>query len=72
MQLGVGALLGMMISTTLLLALSNVLGEVPLDSPVLVASIVTVSVVVLIGTLACIAPTMRALRIAPTEALGGR
>ena len=68
-QLGLGGFVGMIVSAFLLFLLRNVLGEVPLDSPVLVASIVTVGVMVLIGTLACIAPTMRALRIAPTEAL---
>lgn len=68
-QLGVGALVGMVISALVLMQLRSSLGQVPMDSPILVASLVTVGVVALVGTLACIAPTLRALRIAPTEAL---
>ncbi len=68
-QLGAGALVGLLIASVMLHGLRNVLGQVPMDSPLLVASAVTVGVVVVIGTLACIAPTLRALRIAPTEAL---
>lgn len=70
-QLGVGAFVGLMISSLFLRQVSSRLGQVPLDSPVLVASLVTVGAVILIGTLACIAPTRRALRIAPTQALTG-
>lgn len=68
-QLGVGALVGMVVSALVLLQLRSSLGQVPMDSPVLVASLVTVGVVLFVGTLACIAPTLRALKIAPTEAL---
>ncbi len=68
-QLGLGALAGMTVAGLLLALLENVAGKIPMGSPVLVASMVTVGVVVLIGALACIAPTLRALRIAPTDAL---
>ncbi len=68
-QLGIGALVGTVVAALLLALLENVAGQIPTGSPVLVASLVTVAVAVLIGALACIAPTMRALRIAPTEAL---
>jgi len=68
-QLGAGALVGLLLASVVLHGLRNVLGQVPLDSPLLVASTATLSVVLVVGTLACIAPTLRALRIAPTEAL---
>ncbi len=68
-QLGVGALLGMTLAALLLQLLNNEFGRIPTESPLLIASLVTISVLLLIGTLACIAPTLRALRIAPTEAL---
>ncbi len=68
-QLGVGALAGMAVAWVLLNVLKNVLGQVSLESPILIASVVTLAVVALIGPIACIAPTRRALSIAPTEAL---
>jgi len=64
-QLGVGVLLGMPIARWLFLQL-QVGSKYPAS---VVALIVGVSVVVLIGLLACTAPTLRALRIMPTEAL---
>lgn len=68
-QLGVGALMGMIIAAFLLHVLTTHLGQKSMGSPVLVASLVTVGAVAFIGSVACIAPTLRALRIAPTEAL---
>ena len=69
LQLGAGAFFGLLIALGVLHGLRNALGQVPMDSPFLVASGATIGVVLIIGTLACIAPTLRALRIAPTEAL---
>jgi putative ABC transport system permease protein len=68
-QLSVGALAGMVVAWVLLNVLESVLGQTSKESPMLVALVVTLGVVCLVGTLACIAPTRRALRIAPTEAL---
>ena len=64
-QLGVGVLLGMPIARWLFLELQSG-SKYPAS---VVALIVGVSVVVLIGLLACTAPTLRALRIRPTAAL---
>ncbi len=64
-QLGVGVLLGMPIARWLFLELQP--GSTYPAS--VVALILGVSVVVLVGLLACTAPTLRALRIMPTEAL---
>ena len=44
-------------------------GEITTQSPVALALVVGVGVMVLIGVLACTVPTLRALRIMPTEAL---
>jgi len=68
-QLGVGALAGLAIAWVLLNVLRSGLGQTSMGSPVLIASAVTFVVVAVIGPLACIAPTRRALSIAPTEAL---
>jgi hypothetical protein len=67
-QLGVGILLGMPIVVGLLYALKSV-GRIGTQSPILLTLLVGASVMVLIGALACSAPTLRALRIMPTEAL---
>ena len=67
-QLGVGVLLGMPIAGRLLFELSGA-GRTSTHSPILVTLLVGVSVMVLIGMAACTAPTLRALRIMPTEAL---
>ena len=64
-QLGVGVLLGMPIARWLFLQL-QVGSKYPASVVVLILG---VSVVVLIGLLACTAPTLRALRIMPTDAL---
>ena len=64
-QLGVGVLLGMPIARWLFLEL-QASSTYPAS---VVALILGVSVMVLIGLLACTAPTLRALRIMPIEAL---
>lgn len=68
-QLGLGAAAGMGVAWLLLTALRAGLGQTSMESPMLIASLVTLAVVAVIGPLACIAPTRRALSIAPTEAL---
>ena len=64
-QLGVGVLFGMPIARWMFLELE---AGSPYEAS-MVALILGVSVVVVIGLLACTAPTLRALRIMPTEAL---
>ena len=64
-QLGVGVLFGMPIARWMFLELE---AGSPYEAS-LVALTLGVSVVVVIGLLACTAPTLRALRIMPTEAL---
>ena len=44
-------------------------GRIPTSSPFLLAFVLGASVMLLIGALACTAPTLRALKIQPTEAL---
>ncbi len=66
-QLGVGVLLGMLIAGWLLSVYKSETGSA--YSPVIVALILGVGVTVVIGVPACTAPTLRALRIQPTEAL---
>ncbi len=68
-QLGVGVLLGMPIAGRLLFALKRDMGWIPTHSPFVIALLAGASVMILIGMPACIAPTLRALRIIPTEAL---
>ena len=53
----------------LFIEIERVTGQIPIDSPLLFTLILGGSVTVLIGLLACLAPTLRALRIMPTEAL---
>jgi hypothetical protein len=67
-QLGLGVLVGMPIVAALLYALKGV-GRIPAQSPIVLTLVVGVCVMVLIGAIACSAPTLRALRIMPTEAL---
>ncbi len=67
-QLGLGILLGMPIVAGLLYALKGV-GRISTQSPILLTFLVGACVMGVIGVLACTAPTMRALRIMPTEAL---
>ena len=66
-QIGVGVLVGIPIAGGLLAFLKRELGST--NSPFVVALALGVGVMVLIGMLACTAPTLRALRIMPTEAL---
>ncbi len=68
-QLGVGSLAGMGLSWVLLRLLEAQLGQTSMESPVLIAGLVTVGVVGFIGAAACVAPARRALKIAPTETL---
>ena len=67
-QLGLGVLLGMPMVAGLLYALKGV-GRISTQSPVLLTFLVGACVMGVIGVLACTAPTLRALRIMPTEAL---
>ncbi len=67
-QLGLGILLGMPIVAGLLYALKGV-GRIPTQSPLVLTLLVGAFVSISIGTLACTAPTLRALRIMPTEPL---
>ena len=64
-QLGVGVLLGMPVARWLFLQLQSG-SKYPASVVVLILG---VSVVVLVGAVACTAPTLRALRIMPTDAL---
>jgi len=66
-QIGVGVLVGIPIAGGLLAFLKRELGST--SSPFVIALVLGVSVMVLIGMLACVAPTLCALRIMPTEAL---
>ena len=68
-QLGAGAVAGMALAWVMLTGLQSVLGLTSMAPPMLIAAIVGLTVVAVIGPLACVAPTRRALRIAPTEAL---
>ena len=47
------------------------MGWIPTHSPFALALLAGIGVVVLIGLPACVAPTLRALRIMPTEAMKG-
>ena len=67
-QLGVGIVVGIAIASWMLAEFASE-GRIPASSPFLLASILGVSVMAVIGVLACTAPTLRALRIMPTEAL---
>jgi len=66
-QLGVGMLLGMPIAGGLMAIFKVEFGST--NSPVVGALVLGGGVMVLIGVLACTVPTLRALRIMPTEAL---
>jgi predicted permease len=68
-QLGVGALLGVAVSWWLLSVLKYGAGWIPAYSPLALAFLAATGVVTLIGVPACMAPTLRALRIDPTEAM---
>jgi ABC-type antimicrobial peptide transport system permease subunit len=66
-QLGAGMLLGMPIAGALMAMLKIEFGST--NSPIVGALVLGESLMVLIGLLACTAPTVRVLRIMPTEAL---
>ena len=66
-QLGVGVLFGMPIAGVLSAAMTDEFGST--SSPMVVVLALGASVIALIGMLACTAPTLRGLRIMPTEAL---
>ena len=68
-QLGVGILVGMPLVRVLFVDAEGEMGQIPMDSPLILTLVVGVSVMVLIGVPACTAPMLRALRIMPTEAL---
>ena len=68
-QLGVGALLGFLALWRLLFELNRDMGWIPGGSPLLLTLAAAAAVVVLIGLPACLTPTMRALRVRPSEAL---
>ncbi len=69
-QLGVGVLLGMPVAGVLSVTMRNEFGSVSsASSSIIVVLVLGGGVLVMIGMLACIAPTLRALRIMPTEAL---
>jgi len=67
-QLGVGIVLGVGVAAWILSEFASS-GRIPTESPLLLSLILGVGVMVVIGVLACTAPTLRALRIMPTEAL---
>ena len=67
-QLGVGILLGAPLAH-MAIGVGNDIVQNPTPSPFVVSLAASVSVMILIGVLACSGPTMRALRITPTEAL---
>ena len=67
-QVGSGVLLGMPIAGWMLAQFKNG-GRIPGHSPLLLTLLLGAGVMLVIGSMACIAPTLRALRIRPTEAL---
>jgi len=68
-QLAIGILLGMPIAWRLLFELKRDLDRIPDHSPLVLAMVGGIGVLVLVGFVACVIPTRRALRITPTEAL---
>lgn len=69
LQLGIGVLLGTAANAFLLTGFKAG-GRIPTHSPLFLTILTGVVVMVVIGSLACIGPTRKALRIQPTEALG--
>ena len=67
-QLGIGIFLGAPLAWTIIWAMQSSIGATSAQSPLVLTLIVGASVMVVIGSLACTAPTLRALRIMPTEA----
>jgi ABC-type antimicrobial peptide transport system permease subunit len=70
-QLGIGSVLGLLAAWRLLHALKHGAGWIPAYSPLVIALLASLVVVALIGMPSCVAPTLRALRIMPTEAMRG-
>jgi putative ABC transport system permease protein len=70
-QLGVGLVLGLPVAWRILFEMKRDLGRLSTHSPAVMALGVAIGVLTLIGLLACVAPTRRALKIMPTEALHG-
>ena len=68
-QLGIGILVGTPVAGVLFVEMTGPTGQVATYTAIVLTLVVGLSVMVLIGTLACTAPTLRALRIMPTEAL---
>ena len=68
-QLGVGVLLGTPFAGVFVFEVGWDSGQISTHMLFLVTLIMGASVMILIGLLACTAPTLRALRIMPTEAL---
>jgi putative ABC transport system permease protein len=69
-QLAIGVVLGM-VSAVWILSEFRAAGRIPTNSPVLLTLMIGAGVMGLIGVIACAAPTLRALRVMPTEALRG-
>lgn len=67
-QLALGVLLGMPIAWRLLFELQRDLDRLQGQSPLLLPLASGIGAMVLIGLIACVVPTRRALRITPTEA----
>lgn len=68
LQVGSGVLLGMPIAGWMLAQFKDG-GRIPTHSPLLLTLLLGAGVMLAIGSMACIAPTLRALRIRPIEAL---
>jgi predicted permease len=67
-QLGIGVLLGMAVGGRLLHEVQAA-GRIPAYSPLALTLVLGIGVTLLVGSTACVAPTLRALKILPTEAL---
>jgi hypothetical protein len=71
-QIGVGALLGIALAWRVLGEVRNPTGQPDYNGPALVVAVgLGVAIVTLIGLFSLVAPTRRALRIQPSEALRG-
>ena len=69
LQLALGAVLGIITAEVLLNFMGPNPGQTRTDSPVVLTLLMGVGAIALIGLLACSVPTLRALRVQPTEAL---
>jgi predicted permease len=68
-QLGIGILLGAPFAWRIVATTDAYMGHLATRSPLVLTLLLASGMMVLIGALACGAPTLRALRIVPTEAL---